>query len=74
MIKSIIHAGGESTRLKEKFNGPKALVPIENKTLLWLHLQPLIKSNIIKEYVFTLRHQHEIVQKHIEELKKEFIK
>jgi len=72
MVKSIIHAGGESTRLKEKFNGPKALVPIEDKTLLWLHLQPLIKSKIIKEYIFTLRHQHELVQNHIDELKKEF--
>jgi NDP-sugar pyrophosphorylase family protein len=72
MIKSIIHAGGESTRLREAFNGPKALVPIGDKTLLWFHLQPLLKSDIILEYVFTLRHQHELVQKHIEELKKEF--
>ena len=72
MIKSIIHAGGESTRLREVFDGPKALVPIGDKTLLWFHLQPLLKSNIIMEYVFTLRHKHEIVQKHIEELKREF--
>lgn len=72
MIKSIIHAGGESTRLKEAFNGPKALVPIGNKTLLWFHLQPLLKSRLVKEYVFTLRHQHELVQSHIEELSKEF--
>ena len=71
MIKSIIHAGGDSTRLREVFNGPKALMPIGDKTLLWFHLQPLLKSKIIMEYVFTLRHQHELVQKHIEELKKE---
>jgi NDP-sugar pyrophosphorylase family protein len=72
MIKSIIHAGGESTRLKEAFNGPKALVPIGDKTLLWFHLQPMLKSEIILEYIFTLRHQHELVQDHIEKLKKEF--
>jgi NDP-sugar pyrophosphorylase family protein len=72
MIKSIIHAGGESTRLREIFNGPKALVPIGDKTLLWFHLQPLLKSKIIMEYVFTLRHQHELVQDHIDKLKKEF--
>jgi NDP-sugar pyrophosphorylase family protein len=72
MIKSIIHAGGESTRLREIFNGPKALVPIGDKTLLWFHLQPLLKSKIIMEYVFTLRHQHELVQEHIDHLKKEF--
>jgi NDP-sugar pyrophosphorylase family protein len=71
MIKSIIHAGGESTRLREVFNGPKALVPIGDKTLLWFHLQPLLKSKIIMEYVFTLRHQHELVQEHIDKLKKE---
>jgi NDP-sugar pyrophosphorylase family protein len=72
MIKSIIHAGGESTRIREIFNGPKALVPIGDKTLLWFHLQPLLKSDIIMEYVFTLRHQHELVQDHIDKLKKEF--
>jgi NDP-sugar pyrophosphorylase family protein len=72
MIKSIIHAGGESTRLREVFNGPKALVPIGDKTLLWFHLQPLLKSKIIMEYIFTLRHQHEKVQDHIDKLKKEF--
>lgn len=71
MLKSIIHAGGESTRLREVFNGPKALVPIGDKTLLWFHLQPLLKSQMIMEYVFTLRHQHELVQEHIEHLKKE---
>jgi NDP-sugar pyrophosphorylase family protein len=72
MIKSIIHAGGESTRLKEIFNGPKALAPIGDKTLLWYHLQPLIKSNVISEYIFTLRHQHEIVQSYIEGLEDKF--
>ncbi|OGI11704.1 hypothetical protein A3K64_00210 [Candidatus Micrarchaeota archaeon RBG_16_36_9] len=72
MLKSIIHAGGESTRLREVFNGPKALVPIGDRTLLWFHLQPLLKSKIVMEYVFTLRHQHELVQEHIKELKNEF--
>jgi len=71
MLKSIIHAGGESTRLKEFFNGPKALVPIEDKPLLWFHLQHLIKSKLISEYIFTLRHQHEAVQEYIEKLRKE---
>jgi NDP-sugar pyrophosphorylase family protein len=72
MIKSIIHAGGESTRLKELFNGPKALVPIGDRTLLWFHLQPLLKSKIISKYIFTLRHQYDLVQNYIENLKKEF--
>jgi len=72
MIKSIIHAGGESTRLREFFNGPKALAPIEDYPLLWFHLQPLLKSKMISEYVFTLRHQHELVQNYIEKLKNKF--
>lgn len=72
MIKSIIHAGGESTRLKELFNGPKALAPVGEHTLLWFHLQPLLKSRVISKYIFTLRHQHEVVQNYIESLKKEF--
>ena len=72
MIKSIIHAGGDSTRLKEFFNGPKVLAPIENKPLLWFHLQPLLKSKIISKYIFTLRYQHEIVQDCIEKIKNEF--
>jgi NDP-sugar pyrophosphorylase family protein len=72
MIKSIIHAGGESTRLREIFSGPKALTPIGNKTLLWFHLQPLLKSKMISEYFFTLRHQSDVVQKYLNELKNEF--
>ena len=72
MIKSIIHAGGESTRLKELFNGPKALVPIGDHNLLWFHLQPLLRSKLISKYIFTLRHQYELVQNYIENLKKEF--
>jgi len=71
MIKSIIHAGGESTRLKELFDGPKALVPVGEYPLLWFHMQQLIKSNVVSEYIFTLRHQHEAVQEYIEKLKKE---
>jgi NDP-sugar pyrophosphorylase family protein len=72
MLKSIIHAGGESTRLRELFNGPKALAPVGERTLLWYHLQPLIRSKQIKEYIFTLRHQHEIVQAYVDDLKKKF--
>ncbi|MFH1229062.1 MAG: sugar phosphate nucleotidyltransferase [Candidatus Aenigmatarchaeota archaeon] len=72
MIKSIIHAGGESTRLKEIFNGPKALAPVGDHTLLWYHLQPLIKSKMISEYIFTLRHQHEVVQSYIDGLEDKF--
>jgi NDP-sugar pyrophosphorylase family protein len=72
MIKSIIHAGGESTRLREIFSGPKALAPIGDHTLLWFHLQPLLKSRMISEYIFTLRHQHEVVQSYIENLKNKF--
>ena len=66
-MKSIIHAGGQSTRLKEIFQGPKALAPVGEHTLLWFHLQPLVKTGI-KDYVFTLRHQHEVVQAYIENL------
>lgn len=72
MIKSIIHAGGESTRLRETFSGPKALVPIEDYPLLWFHLQPMLKSKIISKYIFTLRHQHELVQDYIDKLKNKF--
>ncbi len=72
MIKSIIHAGGESTRLREIFNGPKPLAPIEDYPLLWFHLQPLLKSKIISEYIFTLRHKSKLVQEYIEKLKNKF--
>lgn len=65
-MKSIIHAGGESTRLKEIYDGPKALAPIEDMPLLWYHLQPLLKSKMIDEFVFTLRHQHEKVQSYVD--------
>jgi len=72
MLKSIIHAGGDSTRLREFFSGPKILAPIEDKPLLWFHLQPLLKSKLISEYIFTLRYQHEVVQAYLEKLKNEF--
>jgi NDP-sugar pyrophosphorylase family protein len=72
MIRSIIHAGGESTRLKEMFDGPKALAPVGEHALLWFHLQPLVKSNLVKEYTFTLRHRSEIVEEYINNLKSEF--
>jgi NDP-sugar pyrophosphorylase family protein len=72
MINSIIHAGGESTRLKEIFSGPKALAPIDDHTLLWFHLQPLIKSKLISRYIFTLRHHSDSVQEHLNKLKSEF--
>lgn len=72
MIKSIVHVGGESTRLKELFDGPKALAPLGEHTFLWFHLKQLAKSNVISEYVFTLRHQHELVKKYLDELKNKF--
>lgn len=72
MIRSIIHAGGESTRLKEIFDGPKALAPIGKHTLIWYHLQPLVRSNLISEYTFTLRHLCEAVQEYLNQLKIEY--
>jgi NDP-sugar pyrophosphorylase family protein len=72
MIRSIIHAGGESTRLKEIFDGPKALAPIGKHTLVWYHLQPLVKSNLVREYTFTLRHRCETVQEYLDQLKTEY--
>ena len=67
-MRSIIHAGGESTRLKEIYDGPKALAPIDGMPLLWYHLQPLLKSKMIDEFVFTLRHHHDRVQSYAESL------
>lgn len=72
MIKSIIHAGGESTRLKNVFDGPKALAPIDDYPLLWFHLQPLIKSGLVDEYIFTLRDNHEKVLEYISLLEEKF--
>lgn len=72
MIKSIIHAGGESTRLKEIFDVPKALAPVGKHTLLWYHLQPLIKSNLVKEYTFTLRHRCDAVREYLDQLRTEY--
>lgn len=74
MIKAIIHAGGESTRIREVYSGPKAIAPagIPPRSLLWLHLQPLIKSGVISEYFFTLRYKSGVVQKHIDKLAEEF--
>lgn len=74
MIKAIIHAGGESTRLREVYTGPKPLAPagMPPRSLLWLHLQPLIKSGLISEYFFTLRYKSGMVKKHIDKLAKEF--
>jgi NDP-sugar pyrophosphorylase family protein len=69
MTRSIIHAGGESTRLREIFDGPKALAPIGKHTLLWFHLQPLLKSGLIREYTFTLRHRAEVVKDYLDKLK-----
>jgi NDP-sugar pyrophosphorylase family protein len=72
MIRSIIHAGGESTRLKETFDEPKALAPIGKHTLLWFHLQPFVKSSLIKDYTFTLRHRCEALEEYLNRLKNEF--
>jgi mannose-1-phosphate guanylyltransferase len=72
MIRSIVHAGGESTRLKEIYDGPKALAPVGKHTLLWYHLQPLVKCKLIREYTFTLRHRCEIVEEYLDQLKTEY--
>jgi NDP-sugar pyrophosphorylase family protein len=72
VVVSIVHAGGESTRLKEIFDGPKALAPIDGHTLLWFHLQPLVKSGVIKEYLFTLRHRSEVIEEYLCRLRDEF--
>ena len=72
MLNSIIHAGGESTRLREVFSGPKALAPVGDHNLLWFHIQPLLKSKIISKYVFTLRHKHDVVQNYIKKLEETF--
>jgi NDP-sugar pyrophosphorylase family protein len=72
MIKSIVHAGGESTRLKEIFDGPKALAPVGKHNLLWYHLQPFLRSNLVKEYTFTLRHRCEAIQEYLNQLKAEY--
>src|SRR5437867_7893290 len=73
-MKMIVHAGGESSRMKDFYSGPKSLleVGIPKKTLMWIHLQPFLKSNLIDEFIFTLRSQSELVLNHIKELKKEF--
>lgn len=72
MIKSIIHAGGESARLKEIFDGLKPLAPVGEHTLLWFHLQPLLKSGLIIEYIFTLRDCSEVVREYLGKLEDEF--
>ncbi len=71
MIDAIIHAGGESTRLRTMFNGPKPLVPVGDKTLLWFHLQPLLKSEVISNFIFTLRYKNDLILKHLDDLKRE---
>jgi len=35
-------------------------------------MQQLIKSKVITEYIFTLRHQHELVRKYTDEIKNKF--
>lgn len=72
MVRSIIHAGGQSTRIKEAFEGPKALAPVDGYPLLWFHMQPLMKSRLVSEYIFTLQHQHEKVQDYIQRMKENF--
>ncbi|MBN2203205.1 MAG: hypothetical protein JW700_03400 [Candidatus Aenigmarchaeota archaeon] len=72
MIKSIIHSGGESTRMREAYDGPKALAPVDGKPLLWYHMQPFLRSNLVREYLFTLRHMHETVQSYVDQMEKEF--
>jgi NDP-sugar pyrophosphorylase family protein len=74
LIKAIIHAGGESSRMQSVFRGSKALLPIgkPKKPILWYHMQPLINSGIISEYIFTLRAFKESVENYVKKLEKEF--
>jgi NDP-sugar pyrophosphorylase family protein len=71
MIDAIIHAGGESTRLRMIFNGPKPLAPIGDKTLLWFHLQPLVNSGIVSNYIFTLRYKNDLIKEYLNNLNQE---
>ena len=68
MINSVIHAGGKGTRLRESFEGPKALAPVEEHPLLWYHLKPLTESKLISKYIFTLMNDHEIIQNYVDKL------
>lgn len=65
MINSVVHAGGKGTRLRESFAGPKALAPVDGYPLLWYHLQPIIKSSLVSNFIFTLMHDHELVQDYV---------
>ena len=65
MINSVIHAGGKGTRLRESYEGPKALAPVEDHPLLWYHLKPLTESKLISKYIFTLMNDHEIIQNYV---------
>jgi len=71
MITSVVHAGGKGTRLRESYAGPKALAPVDGEALLWYHLHPLIRSGLISNYVFTLMHDHELVQEYVDGLARE---
>ena len=71
MINSVVHAGGKGTRLRESYAGPKALAPVDGEPLLWYHLQPLIRSGLVSNFVFTLMHDHEVVQGYVDSLAKE---
>src|SRR5438445_5208579 len=73
-MKMIIHAGGESSRMKDVYDGHKSLleVGIPKKSLMWIHLQPFLKSKLIEEFIFTLRFQSENVLEHIKKLQEEF--
>ncbi len=65
MINSVIHAGGKGTRLRESYEGPKALAPVDDHPLLWYHLKPLTESKMISNYIFTLMNDHEIIQRYL---------
>lgn len=65
MINSVIHAGGKGTRLRESYHGPKALAPIGNHPLLWYHMQPLLASKLVSNYLFTLRNEAELVKDYL---------
>jgi len=71
MITSVIHAGGKGTRLREAFEGPKAMAPIGEYPLIWYHLRPLLASKKISKYVFTLMNEPEPIKKYLNKLMRE---
>ena len=47
-VVSIILGGGKGTRLREAYQGPKALAPVDDQPLLWYHINPLLNSGWLR--------------------------